>query len=74
MPEKPPTILEHFSTLPDPRVQLKTRHKLIDIVVITICGRRMGSDGVKSTFDLFQPILLPLSTFFETGCHFAVSF
>jgi hypothetical protein len=38
MHEKPPTIPEHFSTLPDPRVQLKTRHKLTDIVVITICG------------------------------------
>lgn len=44
MHEKPPSILEHFSNLPDPRVQLKTRHKLIDIVVITICGVICGAD------------------------------
>ena len=25
------TIIEHFSSLKDPRIQAKTRHKLIDI-------------------------------------------
>jgi len=45
MPEKPPTILEHFSTLTDPRVPLKTRHRLIDIIVITICGTICGADN-----------------------------
>lgn len=44
MHEKPPTILEHFAELTDPRVLLKTRHKLIDIVVITICAVICGSD------------------------------
>lgn len=45
MHEKPPTILEHFSTLTDPRIQLKTSHKIIDIVVITICGTICGADN-----------------------------
>ncbi len=45
MHEKPPTILEHFSALTDPRVQLKTSHKIIDIVVITICGTICGANN-----------------------------
>jgi predicted transposase YbfD/YdcC len=45
MPDKPPTILEHFGKLSDPRVRLKTQHKLIDIVVITICGVICGADS-----------------------------
>ena len=45
MHEKPPTILEHFSTLTDPRIQLKTSHKIIDIVIITICGTICGADN-----------------------------
>ena len=45
MKEKPPTILEHFSDLTDPRVHLKTKHKLIDILVITVCGVICGADN-----------------------------
>jgi len=45
MHEKPPTIMEHFSALTDPRVRLKTKHKLIDIIVITICGTICGADN-----------------------------
>ena len=45
MHEKPPTILEHFGKLSDPRVRLKTQHKLIDIVIITICGVICGADN-----------------------------
>jgi predicted transposase YbfD/YdcC len=44
MPEKPPTIVDHFSTLTDPRIDLKTKHKLIDIIVITVCGTICGAD------------------------------
>ena len=39
---KPPisSIEAHFEPLPDPRrVDSRTPHKLLDIVVITICGR-----------------------------------
>lgn len=39
------TILEHFSTLEDPRTHTKkNRHKLIDILVIAICGIICGAD------------------------------
>lgn len=38
------SVVEHFSTLNDPRILLKTRHKLIDIIVITVCAVICGSD------------------------------
>jgi predicted transposase YbfD/YdcC len=38
------SIIDHFSLLSDPRILLKTRHKLIDIVVITICAVIAGAD------------------------------
>ena len=44
MPEEPPTIVEHFSSLTDPRIRLKTKHKLIDIIVITVCATICGAD------------------------------
>jgi hypothetical protein len=37
-------ITEHFRALHDPRIQLKTQHKLIDIIVITICAVICGAD------------------------------
>lgn len=39
-----PRIIEHFSSLTDPRILLKTRHKLVDIVVITLCAVLAGAD------------------------------
>ena len=39
-----PLIIEHFSSLTDPRILLKTRHKLIDIIVITLCAVLAGAD------------------------------
>lgn len=38
------SILEHFSSLSDPRVLLKTKHKLIDIVVMALCAVICGAD------------------------------
>lgn len=38
------SITEHFSTLSDPRIQLKTHHKLVDIIVITLCAVICGAD------------------------------
>lgn len=38
------TIQEHFSGLKDPR-RYNRRHKLLDIVVIAICGTVCGADG-----------------------------
>lgn len=38
------SITEHFSSLNDPRIQLKTHHKLIDVIVITLCAVICGAD------------------------------
>lgn len=38
-------IERHFSSLTDPRIQYKVRHKLTDIIVITICAVISGADG-----------------------------
>ena len=38
------SIIERFSSLSDPRILLKTSHKLIDIVVIALCGVISGAD------------------------------
>jgi predicted transposase YbfD/YdcC len=36
---------EHFAGLSDPRVERSRRHKLLDIIVIAICGVICGADG-----------------------------
>lgn len=38
------SIIEHFADLEDPRIALKTEHKLIDVVVIAICAVICGAD------------------------------
>jgi predicted transposase YbfD/YdcC len=38
------SIVGHFSLLTDPRILLKNKHKLIDIVVITVCAVLAGAD------------------------------
>ncbi|HBY92532.1 MAG TPA: ISAs1 family transposase [Chloroflexi bacterium] len=37
-------LIEHFGSLEDPRIDRTKRHKLIDIVVIAICGAICGAD------------------------------
>jgi len=37
-------IREHFAPMKDPRVKKKTRHKLIDIITISICAAICGAD------------------------------
>ena len=32
------SISEHFAPVEDPRIERSKRHKLIDIIVIAICG------------------------------------
>ncbi len=39
------TIADHFSTLEDPRIERTKRHKLIDIITITICAVIGNADG-----------------------------
>jgi DDE_Tnp_1-associated len=41
----PTALIEtHFGTLQDPRALHSLEHKLIDIVIITICGTICGAD------------------------------
>ena len=39
-----PKIIDCFTSLTDPRIFLKMRHKLIDIIVITLCAVLAGAD------------------------------
>jgi predicted transposase YbfD/YdcC len=38
-------VIVHFSILPDPRVQKRSKHKLVDILVIAICAVISGAQG-----------------------------
>lgn len=41
----PKTLKESFEDLPDPRIEKKTAHKLIDIVIIAICAVISGAES-----------------------------
>ena len=41
----PAAVVEHFSVLSDPRMEGKTRHKLLDIVTISVLAAISGADG-----------------------------
>ena len=41
------TIADHFNELEDPRIERSKRHKLIDIITITICAVNWVADGWK---------------------------
>jgi predicted transposase YbfD/YdcC len=41
---RPRSIIEHFSSLPDPRIDRRKEHKLVDIVVMAICAVICGAD------------------------------
>jgi predicted transposase YbfD/YdcC len=59
------TIAEHFSSLKDPRIQLKTHHKLIDIIIITICAVICGADDWQEVVDYGKAKHDWLKTFLE---------
>jgi len=40
-----PSLISHFADLPDPRIDRTKRHKLIDIVVIALCGVICGANN-----------------------------
>lgn len=41
----PQSLIEHFSSITDPRIERCKRHKLIDILIIAICASICGADG-----------------------------
>jgi predicted transposase YbfD/YdcC len=50
--QAPKSLIEHFSTLDDPRIDRSKLHKLIDILVIAICATICGAEGWED-FELF---------------------
>lgn len=41
------SIVEHFRTLEDPRVERTKRHLLLDILVIAVCTLLTGGEGFQ---------------------------
>jgi len=39
------SMLKHFDSLPDPRSPINLQHRLIDVIVIAVCGVIVGCDG-----------------------------
>jgi predicted transposase YbfD/YdcC len=54
--EKPATValLEHFATLPDPRIERHRWHKLGDILVIAVCAVLCGAESYPAIEDFGQ--------------------
>lgn len=50
--QTPKSLLEHFSSVNDPRIDRTKRHKLIDILVIAICATICGAETWED-FELF---------------------
>lgn len=42
--ETPGSLIDHIRLIPDPRIEKKCRHKLVDIVAISICAILCGAD------------------------------
>jgi predicted transposase YbfD/YdcC len=45
------SLIEHFKDLPDPRVQGRTAHELIDVLVIALCALLCGGSGFDDMAD-----------------------
>ena len=45
------SLIEHFQDLPDPRVQGRTDHDLIDVLVIAVCALLCGGTGFDDMAD-----------------------
>jgi predicted transposase YbfD/YdcC len=50
--QSPRTLVEHFTSITDPRIDRTKRHKLIDILAISICAIICGAEGWEE-FELF---------------------
>jgi predicted transposase YbfD/YdcC len=57
-------IIEHFETVPDPRVERTRYHPLVNIIVMALCGAVCGADGwdaletyVNARIDWFSSFL-----------------
>ena len=68
----PASIIEHFSSIADPRIKKKTRHNLEDIIVITICAAVCGANNwvAVETYPVFRN--LKKITVFLDGCGYSL--
>jgi hypothetical protein len=74
------TIIEHFATLTDPRIDHTKRHHLLDILTIALCAIISGADewvameaygnAKREWFDTFLtlPYGIPSHDTFGPGC------
>jgi len=66
MPKKPlEAIEEHFSKVNDPRIDRRKEHKLIDMIVISICAVICGAEGWTDIENFGNSKLPWLKTFLE---------
>src|SRR5918999_409700 len=57
------SIVEHFQTLEDPRIDRAKKHNLLDIIIIAVCTLLTGGEGVQD-MELFGKSKRPwLQTF-----------
>src|SRR5262245_59593071 len=52
------SIVEHFQTLEDPRIERTKKHTLLDILVIALCTLLTGGEGFQD-MELFGKSKLP---------------
>lgn len=45
------SLVDHFSSLQDPRIERNKRHQLIDIIVLSISATASGADGWEAIED-----------------------
>jgi len=62
-------LIEHFKSLPDPRVDRTKRYQFIEIILLIIAGTVYGCEGWKSIKDFGEAKLAWLSKFlpYEEG-------
>jgi hypothetical protein len=59
------SLIEYFKDLPDPRVDRKKEHKLIDVLVIAICCLLCGGEGFNDMEEFGKAKLDWFKTFLE---------
>jgi hypothetical protein len=66
------SLLDHFASLEDPRVERNQRHALLDRVLLTVCTVVSGADGWEAIEDFGRKKLGWLRRFavFANGVRF----
>ena len=64
-----PSFFDHFSELPDPRIERCRQHELLDIVFLSVCAVLSGADGWEAECDQQDEGQVLGSTAREPGCR-----